>query len=108
MGVDFMRRSVELVQQYRRPGQRIQYTFQTNGVLLEEAAYVAHSAVESLLAARKAAAVSNAGDRGGRRAHQRPRSPDYRGPDSSSVRAPGRPSGLIAMPVTVVLCPVNV
>ena len=37
MGLDFFKRSVELVQQYRRPGQRIDYTFQTNGVLLDDA-----------------------------------------------------------------------
>ena len=36
MGLDFFRRSVELVQQYRRPGQKVEYTFQTNGVLLDD------------------------------------------------------------------------
>ena len=36
MGVEFMRRSVELVQRYKQPGQRVQYTFQTNGVLLDD------------------------------------------------------------------------
>ncbi len=37
MGLDFFRRSVELVQQHRRAGQRIEYTMQTNGVLLDDA-----------------------------------------------------------------------
>ena len=36
MGLDFFRRSVELVQQYRQPGQQVQYTMQTNGVLLDD------------------------------------------------------------------------
>lgn len=37
MGLDFFARSVELVAKYRRPGQRVQYTMQTNGVLLDDA-----------------------------------------------------------------------
>ena len=36
MGLDFFRRSVELVEQYRRPGQVVQHTFQTNGILLDD------------------------------------------------------------------------
>ncbi len=36
MGLDFFKRSVEFVQRYRRPGQEIEYTFQTNGVLLDD------------------------------------------------------------------------
>jgi uncharacterized protein len=36
MGLDFFKRSVELVQKHRRPGQRIEHTFQTNGVLLDD------------------------------------------------------------------------
>ena len=36
MGLDFFVRSVELVEQYRRPDQRVQYTMQTNGVLLDD------------------------------------------------------------------------
>jgi uncharacterized protein len=36
MGLDFFKRSVELVEQYRRPGQTVQHTFQTNGILLNE------------------------------------------------------------------------
>jgi hypothetical protein len=36
MGLDFFVRSVELVDQYRRPGQQVQYTMQTNGVLLDD------------------------------------------------------------------------
>lgn len=36
MGLDFFRRSVELAQQYRQPGQTVQYTIQTNGTLLNE------------------------------------------------------------------------
>ena len=36
MGLDFFRRSVELVDQLKRPHQRIQYTIQTNGVLIDE------------------------------------------------------------------------
>jgi uncharacterized protein len=36
MGLDFFRRSVEIVEQYRRPHQRIGYTIQTNGVLIDE------------------------------------------------------------------------
>src|SRR3954471_2977522 len=36
MKVDFFRRSVELVEQYRRPGQFVRHTFQTNGILLDD------------------------------------------------------------------------
>ena len=36
MGLDFFRRSVELVDELRRPNQRIAYTIQTNGVLIDE------------------------------------------------------------------------
>jgi uncharacterized protein len=36
MGLDFFRRSVELVEQYRRPNQRITYTIQTNGTKIDE------------------------------------------------------------------------
>jgi serine-type anaerobic sulfatase-maturating enzyme len=36
MGLDFFRRSVELAEDHLRPGQRAQYTIQTNGVLLDE------------------------------------------------------------------------
>ncbi len=34
MGLDFFRRSVELQNRYRKPGTRIENTFQTNGILL--------------------------------------------------------------------------
>ncbi len=37
MGLDFYRRSIEYVQKYRQPGQQVEYTFQTNGVLLDDA-----------------------------------------------------------------------
>ncbi len=36
MGLDFFRRSVELVDRLKRPNQRIEYTIQTNGVLIDE------------------------------------------------------------------------
>lgn len=36
-GLDFFRRSVELVERYRLPGQDIQYTIQTNGTRLDDA-----------------------------------------------------------------------
>ena len=36
MGLEFFRRSVALVEQYRRPGQTVQHTFQTNGILLDD------------------------------------------------------------------------
>jgi len=36
-GLDFFRRSVELVERYRRPGQDIQYTIQTNGTRIDDA-----------------------------------------------------------------------
>jgi uncharacterized protein len=36
MGLDFFRRSVALVNQLKRPGQRVQYTIQTNGTLLDD------------------------------------------------------------------------
>jgi uncharacterized protein len=36
MKLDFFRRSVELVEQYRRPEQVVQHTFQTNGMLLDD------------------------------------------------------------------------
>lgn len=37
MGLDFFQRSVALAEQYKRPQQKIQYTLQTNGILLDEA-----------------------------------------------------------------------
>ena len=37
MKLDFFRLSVEYVAKYRRPEQRVQYTFQTNGILLDDA-----------------------------------------------------------------------
>jgi uncharacterized protein len=36
MGLDFFRRAVDLQKQYRKPGQRINNAFQTNGVLLDD------------------------------------------------------------------------
>jgi uncharacterized protein len=36
MGVDFFRRAVALTEQYRRPGQTIEHTIQTNGTLLTD------------------------------------------------------------------------
>ena len=36
MGLNFFRRSIELEEKYRRPGQRIQNTMQTNGVRLDD------------------------------------------------------------------------
>ena len=36
MGLHFFRRSVELAQRYRQPGQQITYTIQTNGTLLDD------------------------------------------------------------------------
>lgn len=36
MKLEFFRRSVELAEKYRRPGQTIQHTFQTNGILLDD------------------------------------------------------------------------
>jgi uncharacterized protein len=36
MGVDFFRRSVELVERYRRPGMQVEYTIQTNGTLIDD------------------------------------------------------------------------
>ena len=36
MKVEFFRRSLELVEKYRRPGQVVQHTFQTNGMLLDD------------------------------------------------------------------------
>jgi uncharacterized protein len=36
MGIDFFRRSVELVDQLKQPHQRISYTIQTNGVLIDD------------------------------------------------------------------------
>ena len=36
MKLDFFRRSVELVERYRRPGQIVLHTFQTNGILLND------------------------------------------------------------------------
>jgi uncharacterized protein len=37
MGLDFYRRSVELQEKYRKPGTRVENTFQTNGILLDDA-----------------------------------------------------------------------
>jgi len=36
MKLDFFKHSVELVDKYRRPGQKVQHTFQTNGLLLDD------------------------------------------------------------------------
>jgi uncharacterized protein len=36
MGLDFFRRSIELVERYRKPGQRILHSIQTNGTLLDD------------------------------------------------------------------------
>jgi uncharacterized protein len=36
MKLEFFRRAVELVEQYRQPGQSVQHTFQTNGLLLDD------------------------------------------------------------------------
>ncbi len=36
MGLDFFKRSVELQERYRKPGTRIENTFQTNGILLDD------------------------------------------------------------------------
>jgi uncharacterized protein len=36
MKVDFFRRSVELVEKYRRPEQVVEHTFQTNGILIDD------------------------------------------------------------------------
>jgi uncharacterized protein len=36
MGLDFFRRSIELVKKYKRPGMRVHNTMQTNGVLLND------------------------------------------------------------------------
>lgn len=36
MKLDFFRRSVQLAEKYRRPGQTVQHTFQTNGILLND------------------------------------------------------------------------
>ena len=36
MKLDFFRRAVELVEKYRQPGQTVQHTFQTNGLLLDD------------------------------------------------------------------------
>ena len=35
MGLDFFERSIELVEQHRQPWQQVQYTIQTNGVLID-------------------------------------------------------------------------
>ena len=36
MKLDFFKRSIEFVEKYRRPGQIVQHTFQTNGILLDD------------------------------------------------------------------------
>jgi len=36
MGLDFFKRSVEIVEKYRKPRQSVAYTIQTNGVLVDE------------------------------------------------------------------------
>lgn len=36
MGLDFFRRAVELAEQFKRPGQTVRYSLQTNGVLLND------------------------------------------------------------------------
>ena len=37
MGLDFFERSIELVEKYRRPGQQVSHTIQTNGTRLDDA-----------------------------------------------------------------------
>ncbi|QSZ66373.1 anaerobic sulfatase maturase [Methanofollis aquaemaris] len=37
MGLAFFERAMELVEEYRRPGTRVEHTFQTNGTLLDDA-----------------------------------------------------------------------
>src|ERR1035438_9535974 len=37
MGLDFFRRSVTLVEKYRKPGQRVEHSIQTNGTRLDDA-----------------------------------------------------------------------
>ena len=36
MKLEFFKRAVELVEKYRKPGQTVQHTFQTNGILLDD------------------------------------------------------------------------
>jgi uncharacterized protein len=36
MGVEFFRRSLDLVEKYRKPGQKVEHTFQTNGIALDD------------------------------------------------------------------------
>jgi uncharacterized protein len=36
MKLEFFKRSVEIVEKYRRPGQTVEHTFQTNGILLDD------------------------------------------------------------------------
>ena len=36
MKLEFFKRSVELVEKYRRPGQTVEHTFQTNGILIDD------------------------------------------------------------------------
>src|SRR3990172_13311089 len=36
MGLDFFKRSVELVEKYRKPGQRVTHTIQTNGTKIDD------------------------------------------------------------------------
>ena len=36
MGLDFFKRSIELVEKYRKPGQDIQHTIQTNGTKIDD------------------------------------------------------------------------
>jgi len=36
MGLDFFKRSIDYVEQYRQPGQEVVYTIQTNGTLLDD------------------------------------------------------------------------
>jgi uncharacterized protein len=36
MGVDFFRKAVALVERYRRPDQKVEHTFQTNGIALDD------------------------------------------------------------------------
>ena len=36
MGLDFFKRAVAFAEKYRRPGQRVEYTCQTNGILIDD------------------------------------------------------------------------
>ena len=112
MSLEFFRRAVELVAQYRRPGQAVQHTIQTNGLLLDDewcAFFKEHEFLVGLSVDGPREHPRHLPGRSPREGHLRPRdeglagAPPARGrlqhPVHGQRRQPGpRPRGLPLLP----------